>query len=320
VATAATAGAGTAAAPAAPGFILVANQQSASATLIELPSGASTSIPVGVGPHEAAISPDGRWGVVTIYGAQTPGNQLAVIDLAAKSVVRTIDLGEFRRPHGVVVLPDGLRAVVTSEASQQLVVVDLAAGTVEANIPTSARGSHMAAVTADGKRAYTANIPEGSISEFDLEARTFVREAAVATVTEGIAVTPDGSEVWVGSNDRGTVTVFDTRLGAVVDTIGGFRMPYRLAVSPNGALAAVCDPPANTIHIVDVKSRKVLRTVTGLGSPRGVTIGPDNRTAFVTLGDEGAVVIIDLVAGTVSGRHRVEASPDGVAYWTPGSR
>ena len=308
--------------PATPaGVILVANQQSASASLIELPSGTTTEIPVGVGPHEAAISADGRWGVVTVYGEQAPGNQLAVIDIAAKAVIRTIDLGEFRRPHGVVMLPGTpLRAVVTSEASQRLLIVRLTDGTIESNIPTNARGSHMAAVTADGRRAFTANVPEGTISEFDLVAGTFVREAPVATVTEGVAVTPDGGVVWVGSNDRGTVTVYDTRLGVVVDTLTGFRMPYRLAVSPDGALAVVCDPPANAIHVVDVRTRRVLRTVAGLGSPRGVSIAPDSRTAFVTLGDESAVAIVDLHEGTVRQRHAVGESPDGVAFGRSAAR
>ena len=315
----------TVAAPAPPaartGAILVANQQSAIASLIELPSGATTEIPVGIGPHEAAISADGRWGVVTVYGAQAPGNQLALIDMAARAVVRTIDLGEFRRPHGVVILPGTpLRAVVTSEASQRLLVVNLSDGTVASNIPTNARGSHMAAVTADGRRAFTANVAEGTISEFDLVAGTFVREAPVATVTEGIAVTPDGGEVWVGSNDGGTVTVFDTRVGAPVDTLTGFRMPYRLGVSPDGTLAVVCDPPANTVHVVDVRTRQVLRTVSGLGSPRGVSIAPDSRTAFVTLGEEGAVAVVDLRDGTVKARHSVGASPDGVAFGPPAGR
>ena len=45
------------------GTVLVANQQSASATIIDLATRAETTLDVGIGPHEAAISPDGRWGV-----------------------------------------------------------------------------------------------------------------------------------------------------------------------------------------------------------------------------------------------------------------
>ena len=129
------------------GMVVVANQQSASASIIDLPAGTSTEVPVGTGPHEAAVTTDGRLGIVTVYGAQVPGSQLAVIDLATKKVVRTIELGDLRRPHGAVVIssnPD--RVVVTSEMSQRIAIVNVTAGTVESVIPTDAGGSHMNAV------------------------------------------------------------------------------------------------------------------------------------------------------------------------------
>jgi YVTN family beta-propeller protein len=272
---------------------------------------------VGTGPHEAAISPDGKWGVVTIYGGQTPGNQLAVLDLAARKVIRTIDLGRFTRPHGALFLPGSNSVLaVTSEATQRVILVDIAQGRVLADIPTENALSHMLGITADGKRVYTANIRAGSISEIDVDKRAFTRQLVVATQTEGIAVRPDGAEVWVGSNDAGTVSVVDTKSWTVAATIGGFGMPYRIGISPNGALAVICDPKEDKIHIVDVATRKVLGSVGDLGAPRGVMIAPDNRTALVTVADARAVVAIDLVDRTVRARVAVESSPDGVAYST----
>lgn len=296
------------------GTIVVANQQSASATVIDLASGESVEIPVGQGPHEAAITADGRFAIVTVYGAQVAGNQLAVIDLATKAVVRTIDLGEFRRPHGVVALPAPNLVTVTSEASQRLLVVDIATGDIESAVPTEARGSHMVAVTADGRRGFTANIPDGSVTEIDLDGAELVRVTPVATMTEGVAVTPDGSEVWVGSNDAGTVSVLDTRTNRVVATIPGFQMPYRLGISPDGRLAVICDPQGGAIHVVDVKTRALLGAVSGLGSPRGVSIAPDSRTAFVTLNASSEVAVVDLETRAVLRRFPVGASPDGVAF------
>lgn len=301
--------------PALTGTVLVANQQSASATIVDVANQSGTTIDVGTGPHEAVISPNGRWGVVTIYGDRTPGNRLAIIDLANKSLARHIDLGDFTRPHGAVFVPgsDSLLAV-TSEAAQRLLLVDIAAGRVVADIPTRAEGSHMVGLTADGGRAYTANIGSGSISEIDLAKRAFVRELKVAPETEGIVVRPVGSEAWVGSNEAGTVSVVDTQSWKVVATISGFGMPYRIAISPDGELAVVCDPESDKIHIVDVISRKIVGDVSGLGAPRGVIIAPDNRTAFVTVADDPAVVAVDLVDRREVMRVPVGASPDGVWY------
>src|SRR4051812_5393297 len=108
------------------GHVLVANQQSANASLIDLATDSMRFIDVGEGPHEAVIAPSGRIGVVTVYGTQTPGNELAVIDIRAGTLKRKISLGEYTRPHGAMFLPgDESRVVVTSEATQNIVLVNI---------------------------------------------------------------------------------------------------------------------------------------------------------------------------------------------------
>jgi DNA-binding beta-propeller fold protein YncE len=95
-----------------------------------------------------------------------------VIDMKTGTVTRTISLGQYTRPHGVMFFPrDEKRVVVTSEATRNLVIVNLERGEVEGAIPTDAQGSHMVAITHDGKRAFTSNVGSGSVSELDLEKR-----------------------------------------------------------------------------------------------------------------------------------------------------
>src|SRR6185436_15700124 len=92
-------------------------------------------------------------------GAQGAGNQIAVIDMAGKKVARMIDLGTYTRPHAVVpVAGSPLKLIVTSETTQNILTVDAEKGVVLSAIPTGAAGSHMVAVSADAKRAFTANI------------------------------------------------------------------------------------------------------------------------------------------------------------------
>jgi YVTN family beta-propeller protein len=296
------------------GIALVANQQSADVSIIDLGTGAATRVPVGPGPHEAAISRDGRWGVATVYGTQPPGNKLAILDLGAKSVVRTIDLGQYTRPHGVMFHPTiPTQVLVTSEASRNVVVVDITNGTIVAAIPTEQQGSHMLGVTADASRVFTANVGSGTATELDLAGRKMIRHFPIAPQSEGIAVTPDGAEIWVGSNAQGTVTVIDTKSGSVVTTLTGFSVPYRLGSSPDGKMIVVCDPQAGRIAIIDRATRKVTGEIAGLASPRGVMVAEDNRTALVTLGEDSAVAIVDLIDRSVVRKIGVGPSPDGVA-------
>ena len=297
------------------GVLLVANQQSANASIIDLATGTMTLVPVGAGPHEAVISPDGRWGVVTVYGTQVPGNRLAIIDMTTRAIARTIDLGDYRRPHDITFFPgSSSRVVVTSEASQNVVIVDVVAGTVEGAVGTQAPGSHSLALAGDGKTLFTANVPAGSVSHLDLAERRFIRHVPVGPAAEGIAITPDGREVWAGSNQAGTVSIVDVASGTVVETLRDLGMPYRITISPDGRWAMIPDPPNNRVHVADVAARRVVGAITGIGSPRGVEIAPDNRTAFVTLGPENSVLVVDLVERTVLAEHRVGTAPDGVGF------
>src|SRR5947209_18569836 len=79
--------------------LIVLNKAQATASIISLADGRTiATMPVGDGPHEIAISPDGRWAVAANYGGRTPGNSLTVLDLRARKPVRTIDLGSYARP------------------------------------------------------------------------------------------------------------------------------------------------------------------------------------------------------------------------------
>ena len=290
--------------------IVVANQQSASASLIE-DNGAAIHVTVGDGPHEAAISPDGRIAVVTIYGARVAGSQLAIVDLERDSVLRTIELAPYTRPHGVAFLGDrNDRVVVTSESTRNVVLVDLDSGALDP-IATEAAGSHMVAVNAAGTRAWTADIGSNSVTELDLVGRRRLRSIAVPARPEGVAVTPDGGEVWVGSNETGAVTVVSSALGTAVATLTETRFPYRLTASPDGRRVAIVDGMGDRLVVADVATHTVTGSIV-LPAPRGVAISPDSRTAYVTLAG-GELAIIDLVTMTELRRIAVQASPDGVA-------
>lgn len=75
--------------------MLVANQRSEDASLIDLSTDSVRYVPVGVGPHEAVISLSGRTGGMTAYVlGSLPGNELAMIDVKTGAVRQKISLGE----------------------------------------------------------------------------------------------------------------------------------------------------------------------------------------------------------------------------------
>lgn len=298
-------------------LLLTANQGSGTATLIELKTGKLVAhIPVGPGPHEVAASADGRRAIVTVYGLQAPGNQLAVLDLETAAVRRMIDLGIYTRPHGARFLADNRTLLVTSETRQAVVVVDVEAGTVLGAIPTGNPGSHMLALPRSQQRVYTANIGNGTLSEMDVSTRALVRSMPVATRTEGIGVTPDGTQAWLGSNDGKTVSVVDLPRFQVAHVFDGFGFPYRIGFSPDGSRAIVTDPTNDEVRVYDARALKELgRVSTGKGSgPEGVFFAPDGRMAYLSLNQGNAIAEIDVAGLAVARRFDTELRPDGVTY------
>ena len=311
------------------GLLVVANQQGASATILDAATlNTIATVPVGQGPHEVAISTDGRWAVVTNYGLQAAaGNTLSVIDLAAEtpSVVRTIDLGQYQRPHGAAFVRSGTKLLVTSETSQRLLLIDFVSGRIDTAMATNARGSHMVTVQRDGRRAWTSNILDGTVTEYDTDARTTKRTFAVAPNVEGISATPGGVQVWVGSNTGKTVTVVNGADAKILGTIKGFGLPYRVGVSRTGRAAFVSDPGTNRIWVYDIGTRRELAQIdlaaqTGVGSPaaqsapQGITFDPIADYAYVTLHGTNQVVAVDVRTRKVMGFGGVGAGPDGIGF------
>ena len=325
----ATTAAANASAAAPSGTVIVANMGDNTATLLDVASRrVVATLPTGDGAHEVAVSHDGRWAVVSNYGVRgAPGSSLTVIDVPAAIVARTINLGDFKRPHGSAFLPGDSLFVVTSEASRAVVLVNFRDGTVAGSIPTNHPASHMLAMTADGRRIYTSNVADGTVSELDVPGRQFVREFTVAPAVEGIAVTPNGDQVWVGSNQAKTTTVLDSRAGAAVGTLSGFGMPYRLAVTPDSRTVVITDPPNAVVRIVDRATRMDRASVKipsegvtdkaefpGSPSPEGVILSRDGRTAYVALQGSSRVAVIDIASATVVAYLPTGAGPDGIGY------
>jgi DNA-binding beta-propeller fold protein YncE len=306
------------------GQIFVSHDWARTVSIVELPSGKVTTLPAGApGAHEAAVSPDGRWGVAADFGDHLgdhkfSGTKLAVFDLAQKRLARVIDLGEYRGAHDMAFAAGApSRALVTTQTTQNVVEVDLATGQVIGATETRAKGSHTLAVSADGRLGFTANEPEGSLSRLDLAGRRFLGKTVIGPgPTEGIAVTPDGREVWMGFLETGEVRVADGTTGALVATIPGFVTPARLAMSPDGRRALVTDGGCNRLQVVDVATRRILGPITGITTFGVAKVLPDNRTAVVALLREKAVAMVDIETRRVLSRHNVPSTLDA-AGWGP---
>ena len=311
--------------------LVVLNKAEASASIISLADGRTiATMPVGDGPHEIAISPDGQWAVAANYGGRTPGNSLTVLDLRNRRAVRAIDLGTYTRPHGIAWLPDGKRVVVTSEQAGAVVIVDVPNGRVDHAIATGQPG-HLLTLAKDGRQVWTANIATGSVSLVDLDHGKVVKTVVTGRGPEGNDVSPNGRELWAADRTLNRVTVLDANTLDSLASIPTGEFPNRVHFTPDGRWVLVSNIRSGTVDVIDAAARRAVDHITFafdstqanqtmLGTmgrspqPEGILIAPDGRHAWIALSAMNRLAEVDLATRRVLLYLTTGKEPDGMGY------
>ncbi len=283
-------------------------------------------IPTGMaGPVGIALTPDERFLLVTSAEAaerEDGGREIAVIDTAARSMVRKISLG--------------VRANGASDPQ-----------------PSPHAGPHPSfghfpdpngiAVSKQGY-AFTANGGTDDVSVIDLaraltgEPRAEIARVPVETGPFGLAVSPDGKLLAAASRESArtgiegrTVSLIDVeraragvpnaeraRIGIGSDDPAVATRPFAVAFTQDGKHVIATCFRSNTVSLIDVKAalagkpaemaRLALTAPDGKPSrPRGVVITPDGRYAAITGGTKSGpgssvLFLVDLATFQPAGR------------------
>jgi YVTN family beta-propeller protein len=312
------------------GTLVVANRSGGSVSLIDLPTGLEIArLPIGPTiPHEAAVSPDGRYALTGEYGPNSaPGRHIVLIDIVEARIAGRLDLGASSRPHTALFHPDGQHAVATMQESDRIALIDLPSMQVVRTYPTGGREGHMVRLSPDGGRAYvTSRGAQGTLSVIFLNEDRPPVVIETGPGAEGMSVSPDGREVWVANRQTETISIVDTTTLEVVAEVPS--RPYAgrvdigrngLAVAPNGGGGG--EPVPQYLRLFDVAKRTVVDEVPLAGGTPGdgnfgVLVHADS--AFVSFPDAGTIRIFnlqDLDEPPVMLATGHEA-PDGMA-WSP---
>lgn len=306
------------------GIAVIVNQESDSASIVDLATYKAVHVPVGKGPHESAVSPTGKRALVTNYykPGVGPGSSLSVLDLEGKKEEKRIELDKQAMPHGVQWVDD--RTVVcTDERNKRLLLVNIDAGKVEREFVTGQTGSHMLSLNQKVNRLVCSNMGGGSVSIFDFKSGEKLDTVTTGKECEGVGIAPDGKTIWAGNRAEDTISVIDMATQKVIKKIESKGFPYRVQFTPNGKWALIPHATSNELVVCDVKEMTVVRRIK-LGadgvkipvadpSPAGVWPYADSNFALVTVRNDNSVVIVDLHTGETLGRIEVQKSPDGVS-------
>ncbi|MBZ5644791.1 MAG: beta-propeller fold lactonase family protein [Acidobacteriia bacterium] len=282
-------------------------------------------LPTGKGPHEVAVSPDGRTAYVSNFGRYSvypagdtehdkAGDTITVVDLVGRKVKATFDLGTHTGPHGMVVSHDGKFLWATSETPQAVLELDSATGKILHAWNTNQVRSHMIVVTPDEKKFYVTNTVSGSVSVID-RGTGEVKILATGPGTEGIAISPDGKEVWAASRADAKIEVISTATDSIETSFpSGGKGPKRMAFTPDGAQVWVTNDGSNQATVFDARSRELVANLTLSKAPSGVSISSDGSHAFITNANTNELTFIEVASRKILGVIAIGTDPDGVAW------
>jgi YVTN family beta-propeller protein len=274
----------------------------------------------GVTGHEVAASPDGRLAFVPIYGNSgvgspgTDGRAVAVIDIASRKLVNTIDLGKPLRPHCAVFGPQNGLLYVTTELGDSVTIIDPENLRVIGSIPTGQPESHMLAITHDGKRGYTSNVHVGTISVLDLEARQNIGLIHVSRYAQRIALSVDDRWVFTADQTQPQLAVIDTATNGVTKWIPLEGHAYGTAATLDGKWLLVTLPDLGKVAVVDLTSMIVVRSVIVPKAPQEILVRPDNQVAYVSCDASRKVAVINLQTWNVDQLIDAGRAADGLAW------
>lgn len=305
-------------------LLFVANQMEHTVLLVDpMSRQVLATVGVDINGHEVAVSPDGRFGYVPIYGNTwvgmpgTNGSTIHVVDLRQGRTVAVIDLGKDVRPHSAHFGPDGL-LYVSAELANAIYIVDTKTRSLVGEIPTGATHTHMFVISPDGQRIYTANNEAGSVSVLDVRARTLLATIPISKKVQRISISPDGKFVFTQDQETPRIVVIDTATKAVVRSISLPRIPYSSAITKDGRWL-LANSESGKLFVVDVASGALTKTfdtpdVPVIPTPGEFALAPDGIHAYLSCPQGGTIEILNLKDWKLEEPIRLTKGVDGLAW------
>ena len=204
---------------------------------------------------------------------------MAAYDLQSQTKLFAVKTGV--EPEGILVMPDGKHAYVTSEVANVVHLIDIAQRKVVKNIRVGNRPRRLV-LAANGKELWVSNELGASVSILSTEDQTVkhtlqfklkgMRASDITPV--GMALSPDGKTVWVALGRANHVAEVDQASRQVRNTILVGKRAWGLAVHPDGKTVYVANGMSDDMTLVDTAAGKAVRSVAAGRVPHSVLVQP----------------------------------------------
>lgn len=255
-------------------------------------------VQVGRYPHEMAFSPDRRLLYVTDNGMLwmtdpgEGGNSISIIDVRSRKKTGVIDLGNFRRPHGIAVLPRSGEIVVTIENPYGLLRIDPVARKVVRKYDVAGKSPHM--VLLGDRTAWVSNSGSGAVAVVNLVSGAVDAVIATGQDPQGATLSRDGKLVYVTNMESNTISIVDVQTCHVEGEIQTGTGPARVFLTPDGKTLVYNLQTGQAIGFADLATRQETARIRLPGQPLSVALSRDGQIAYLGIQDSDKVAIVSV--------------------------
>ncbi len=200
--------------------------------------------------HHVAVSPNGRFAVVTLPDE----GGISAIDLTSFAVVATLATGPM--PNYSAFSPDGNRVYVSNAGNGTVSAIDTSRWAVQWSAVTGASPEHVV-LSKDGASLYVNNVEDGTVSVLSLQERKVVKTIPIGSSLHGIDFSDDGKTLYVAALGEEKVVSVDLATGAM-RSLALTPEPFHLATVRGAGKLYVSSADKPKIWVVDLKSLSVV--------------------------------------------------------------
>jgi YVTN family beta-propeller protein len=182
-------------------------------------------IPVGSVPKYVAVTPDGRYVLVTNWCTY----DLSVIDAAEGREVQRLPMGRY--PRGIAVSPDSRTAYVAIMGGTEVVTVDLTSFALGRFTGIGGGPRHLV-ISPDGATLYVTLNRDGRIAEVDAGTGSVLATVATGSAPRSMDIATDGQSLYVVNYGSSTVSKVTTSDMVEVQEVATGDRPIGITYDP----------------------------------------------------------------------------------------
>jgi YVTN family beta-propeller protein len=211
------------------GRLFVANEDTASTTVLDLKSGEIVKrVPVGKEPEGVRVAPGGKFVLVT----NESDNSISILDAKTLQLVKSVTVG--KRPRDIAFMPDGKTAYVSGEFDSSIYRIHVPEGAPVEKVVQLDKDMRPMSVRLDAKRKrlYASTGRGGSVAVVDISGAEpkLIQSVAVGARPWGMALSADGSRLYTANGPSNDVSVIDTATLKVIAKIAVGKSPWGVAL------------------------------------------------------------------------------------------